>query len=500
MKVVLHADGSSTLGAGHQVRMAALARALTDAGHEALLVGRDLPGSSHAWAWRGLPQRLLDVEDDLVDVMRAAGADAIVIDTCSTPPAALQALADVGLLAVLDDVPGRDLSAAAIVVNPWPGVSAADYDAAQTVLVGPGYALVRPELARARGPTPGGPTLVIMGATDAKGLLPRIVAPLLAGTPGRLAIVLGAEPTVPPHDRIDRHERLDGEALARLMHACSAGVLSASTVAVEAACVGLPFVAIELADDQARLAAGLRAAGVTVLTSMDLHDLPRALDRAAVPRDFVDGLGAARVAAALERAVAARRARPTRVALRPVTLADEDLLRRWRNQPDVRASMYTDHEIGADEHARWFRSVIADAARPTWIVVHGGKDVGVVNLAQLDVAQGRCHFGIYVAEQAARGGGVGTAAMCLLLREVFDARGLRRLCCEALATNQAARRLYESVGLRQEGVYREHVLKAGRPVDVVTMAMLREEWLAIRSALERRVAGRRLSIETGGAP
>jgi ribosomal protein S18 acetylase RimI-like enzyme len=55
--------------------------------------------------------------------------------------------------------------------------------------------------------------------------------------------------------------------------------------------------------------------------------------------------------------------------------------------------------------------------------------------------------------------------------EAAQARGARRLTLHVLATNHAARRLYERLGFVTEGVLREEFLIEGRYVDDVLMAL-----------------------------
>lgn len=306
MNVVIFADGSARVGAGHQVRMSTLARQLAEAGHGCLLVCVDLPGSSHEWAWRGLPQRVVRDEAELLEVVTARGPDAVVVDSYAALPDTLSALADLAALVVIDDVPGRDLSAASLVINASPDASAADYPPGARVASGLEYALIRPEFSSGRGADAGGPTLVMLGATDARGLLPAVLDHLLDSTDRHLAVVTGELGAAPrEHHRLEWHHRLPADAVARLMRSASAAVLTASSVCLEAACVGLPFVAVEVVDNQARLAAALRRAGVVVLAPGRVEELAGALDRAKLPADLrVDGRGAARVVVAIEHLLA----------------------------------------------------------------------------------------------------------------------------------------------------------------------------------------------------
>ena len=95
------------------------------------------------------------------------------------------------------------------------------------------------------------------------------------------------------------------------------------------------------------------------------------------------------------------------VTLRPVATADSATLLSWRNSPDVRAFMYTDHIIAPDEHARWFEAAIVDPARRYWVIEMDGQGVGLANLYDIEPAQGRATWAYYLADPAVRGAYLG---------------------------------------------------------------------------------------------
>jgi UDP-4-amino-4,6-dideoxy-N-acetyl-beta-L-altrosamine N-acetyltransferase len=166
--------------------------------------------------------------------------------------------------------------------------------------------------------------------------------------------------------------------------------------------------------------------------------------------------------------------------LRPVVEADRDLLRHWRNQPDVRRFMYTDHVISEDEHAAWFaRALTRDDAR-FWVIRSDGQDVGLVNLYDIDRRHGTCFWAFYIGETDVRGKGVGAFTEFTTLERVFGELGLRKLCCEVLDTNPAVIALHERFGFTREGVFRAQIVKEDGPVDVVRLGLLADEWAAVR--------------------
>jgi ribosomal protein S18 acetylase RimI-like enzyme len=81
----------------------------------------------------------------------------------------------------------------------------------------------------------------------------------------------------------------------------------------------------------------------------------------------------------------------------------------------------------------------------------------------------RCVSGLAVAPSA-RGRGVGRALLAAAAHEA-RARGARRLTLRVLGHNEAARRLYESMGFVVEGIQRGEFFLDGAYVDDVLMAL-----------------------------
>lgn len=88
-------------------------------------------------------------------------------------------------------------------------------------------------------------------------------------------------------------------------------------------------------------------------------------------------------------------------------------------------------------------------------------------------------IGIGAAEQ--RGQGYGRDAMRVGLRFAFHELNLHRVCLTVFGYNTAAIALYERLGFRREGVYREHIERDGRRYDMILYGLLRPEWAEIES-------------------
>jgi UDP-4-amino-4,6-dideoxy-N-acetyl-beta-L-altrosamine N-acetyltransferase len=164
------------------------------------------------------------------------------------------------------------------------------------------------------------------------------------------------------------------------------------------------------------------------------------------------------------------------ISFRPLRPDDRDRLLEWRNLPDVATYMYTDHRISVTEHAKWFNLAIGDPTRRYWVIELDGHPVGLASLYDISAAHRRAYLALYLAEDHARGRGVGLATDRFLMRHAFVDLGLEKLCAEALSSNERGVNVHLHFGFRIDGVLRQHVLKAGQRLDVVTMSLLRDEW------------------------
>ncbi len=172
------------------------------------------------------------------------------------------------------------------------------------------------------------------------------------------------------------------------------------------------------------------------------------------------------------------------IALRDVEQIARDMIRKWRNMPEVAKFMNTDHQISNEEHRLWFERIQSDQSCRYWIITCDDKDVGVANIYDIDTENSRCYWGSYIASPSDRGKGVGAVVRYSIFKHVFEVLKLNRLCAEVLSFNTLVLRMHEKYGLKQEGVFREHVVKGGVPHDVVCTALLRREWQELKPGIE----------------
>ena len=119
----------------------------------------------------------------------------------------------------------------------------------------------------------------------------------------------------------------------------------------------------------------------------------------------------------------------------------------------------------------------------SWAVADPETDelLGAVDIHDLpdDLAYGAVG---YWTHPAARGRGVMTAAVGLVLEHAFGTLGLQRVKAYAARDNTASRRVLEANGLTEHGVERLGTVLADGRADAVIYDILRAEWSAGRGA------------------
>jgi RimJ/RimL family protein N-acetyltransferase len=168
------------------------------------------------------------------------------------------------------------------------------------------------------------------------------------------------------------------------------------------------------------------------------------------------------------------------VSLRSRTDADLDLLYRlaadldsWEERNPSAPAPLTRSRFDA----RLARADDGEAAEQAamFVVDIDGEAVGSASLFDFDLFAGHAEAGISLVPEA-RGRGVGTEAMRVLVEFGFVRRNLRRIHLQAIASNAGALRSYEKAGFVVEGRLREHAWVRGRYEDIVLMAVLRSEY------------------------
>lgn len=150
----------------------------------------------------------------------------------------------------------------------------------------------------------------------------------------------------------------------------------------------------------------------------------------------------------------------------------------WRNHPDVRRFMLTQHEITAHEHHAWFERATNDATRALLVIEEQNQPVGCVVFSGVQ-PNSTADWSFYSSPDSPAGTGKRVCSMALDF--VFKKLNIHKVAGQVLDYNVASIRLHQRLGFIQEGNLREHVLINENHHDLLCFGVLSSEWIASES-------------------
>ncbi|CAH0994321.1 Spermidine N(1)-acetyltransferase [Emticicia aquatica] len=173
------------------------------------------------------------------------------------------------------------------------------------------------------------------------------------------------------------------------------------------------------------------------------------------------------------------------IVLTPLIKEDIELVRTWRNSPEVAQYMYTEDEISTEQQEAWFEKVKNDETSKYWVIEYDNKKIGLASITGINKVLGSCYWAFYLGTDVPRGGGIGSKIEFNVLEYVFNDLKLNKLRCEVMIFNDKVISMHEKFGFRREAYYRQHVKKNGKWIDTIGLAILKEEWLKQREFMQK---------------
>ena len=170
-----------------------------------------------------------------------------------------------------------------------------------------------------------------------------------------------------------------------------------------------------------------------------------------------------------------------RLVLRPLEPRDAATVLRMYRSREIAGGIYWVFEPRSERRVRQWILQTPDhfaAGESAEFGVELKAGAGLVGLAGLDqIARQDCRADLwFVTAVSSWGKGYATEAGRALLRYGFEDLRLNRIHAHSLARNAASRRVLTKLGMKEEGVLRQHAKIGTRFLDVVIMAVLRQDW------------------------
>lgn len=102
--------------------------------------------------------------------------------------------------------------------------------------------------------------------------------------------------------------------------------------------------------------------------------------------------------------------------------------------------------------------------------------VGVTGFENILWNNGTAIIYIGIGDPLSRGKGFGSEALALTMEFGFEELNLHRIQLNVLSYNEPAIGLYEKLGFKREGTYREFIHRDGKRYDMYLYGILRSEW------------------------
>ena len=178
------------------------------------------------------------------------------------------------------------------------------------------------------------------------------------------------------------------------------------------------------------------------------------------------------------------------VKLIPLQEADIELVRQWRNLPEVSKYMYTDAQITVEEQKNWYERIKNDTSQKYWLIEYDNIKLGLVSIYNIKQNFKHCSWAFYLGNTEVRGAGIGSKVEYTILNYVFETMQFNKLMCEVFSFNEKVIQMHKKFGFKEEGLYKEHILKGEKYFDVVALAILKSEWNKVKDQLKESIYNR----------
>ena len=174
----------------------------------------------------------------------------------------------------------------------------------------------------------------------------------------------------------------------------------------------------------------------------------------------------------------------TKVKLTSINEEDVSEFKKWYN--DVSFMRHYDIVSAIPKNMEDVKEIISDIRKSNTAYIFAVKNfeqqelIGVTGFENISWNNGTALIYIGIGEEKHRGRGYAKEALKLTMEFGFEELNFHRIYLTVLEYNESAINLYERLGFKREGVYREFIHRDGRRYDMYLYGILRSEWDAFK--------------------
>ena len=164
------------------------------------------------------------------------------------------------------------------------------------------------------------------------------------------------------------------------------------------------------------------------------------------------------------------------------SINEEDILefQKWYN--DVSFMRNYDIVSAIPKNMEDVKELVSDIRKSNTAYIFAVKNleqkrlIGVTGFEDISWNNGTALIYIGIGGEKHRGCGYGKEALKLTIEFGFEELNFHRIQLTVLEYNEPAIKLYEKLGFKREGVYREFIHRDGKRYDMYLYGILRSEW------------------------
>lgn len=164
------------------------------------------------------------------------------------------------------------------------------------------------------------------------------------------------------------------------------------------------------------------------------------------------------------------------VHLETINPGNAELMYQWMLDPDISQNLGLRNQPSLERTRQWITRALDDPAVHPYAVLLNEQHVGNVILDRLDDYLQSARLSVYIGETQARGCGVGTTGIYLVMHEGFHQFGLNKIWLTVHSQNIAAINAYLRLGFQLEGILRDEFLMKSERISAFYMGILLEDF------------------------
>jgi RimJ/RimL family protein N-acetyltransferase len=151
----------------------------------------------------------------------------------------------------------------------------------------------------------------------------------------------------------------------------------------------------------------------------------------------------------------------------------------WLNNPDIMRYSEQRHKTHTLESCRMYLDSYQNTPNMLWAIedkANNNVHIGNIN-TYINIDNQLADIGILIGEIEVQGKGYGFESFKAVSGYLFNNSEVRKVTAGTVSLNKPMIRIMQKMKMRDDGVRKQHYLLEGKEVNVIYMALFREDWI-----------------------